>query len=277
MQTGIINEIKNATKSSNESSLSLNVMETTSNAHSEESTLLSLTELVMLKSKTPIEIPNPKEVSHMGVSSVLVNKSEIENWKGEMDVDQYQLNEDSNPEFVFKKSNKKVEYIQELAVKYLKPTTPDPPGDIIINIKASKAYRPPPPLILRHQPPRPNTPLPLVIRELPPTTPKIIKQKIITIQGKRQPPPPRRVIIERLAELPAKPPSVIIERWLPYKEMNRKVTVNRSFQKNEFLKESTIKNLIIQWKAPDIKIERYFSDLGTIRANPYDYIQTYGR
>jgi hypothetical protein len=36
------------------------------------------------------------------------------------------------------------------------------------------------------------------------------------------PPPPRKVVIERLAVLPNKPQAVIVERWLPYTQQKRK-------------------------------------------------------
>jgi hypothetical protein len=53
--------------------------------------------------------------------------------------------------------------------------------------------------------------------------------KLITISGKRLPPPPRKVIIERLAPLPTKPQSVIIERWLPYNDnLKRRVVYQKA-------------------------------------------------
>jgi hypothetical protein len=36
------------------------------------------------------------------------------------------------------------------------------------------------------------------------------------ISGKKYPPPPRKVVIERLAQIPQKPQAVILEKWLPY-------------------------------------------------------------
>jgi hypothetical protein len=57
------------------------------------------------------------------------------------------------------------------------------------------------------------------------------------------PPPPRKVIIERLAPLPAKPQSVIIERWLPYNDkLKRKVIFQRAPADSVILKP---KNVII--------------------------------
>jgi hypothetical protein len=62
----------------------------------------------------------------------------------------------------------------------------------------------------------------LIIREAPPEPPQSYGLKLIKIRGKKYPPPPRKVIIERLAPLPSKPQSIILEKWLPY-----------SFLKNE--------------------------------------------
>lgn len=44
----------------------------------------------------------------------------------------YPINLDPNPHIVHKRSEKKIHYTQEVGVRYLKPSTPDPPGDIII-------------------------------------------------------------------------------------------------------------------------------------------------
>lgn len=55
---------------------------------------------------------------------------------------------------------------------------------------------------------------------------------MINISGKRIPPPPRKVIIERLAPLPTKPQSVLIERWLPYPQLKRKVIFKPCEQKD---------------------------------------------
>ncbi len=64
-----------------------------------------------------------------------------------------------------------------------------------------------------------------VIREAPPSPPEQIGRKVITVSGKRLPPPPRKVVVERLAPLPTKPQSVIIERWLPYSQVKRRVSI----------------------------------------------------
>ncbi|KAI3387481.1 hypothetical protein SNEBB_003057 [Seison nebaliae] len=118
---------------------------------------------------------------------------------------QYQINYDPNPQVIKKQNNENVEYKQEVAIRYLQPPTPPPPGPIII-----KEVRPPPapaapPVIVRQRPPRPLTPPPIVVREQPPTQPQHLPPKIITKQLPRNVPPPRRVIVERLPPLPPKP------------------------------------------------------------------------
>ena len=44
----------------------------------------------------------------------------------------YPINVDPQPQIVHRRSEQKLQYTQEVAVRYLKPSTPQPPGDIII-------------------------------------------------------------------------------------------------------------------------------------------------
>lgn len=93
-------------------------------------------------------------------------------------------------------------------------------------------------------------------------------------KGKRIPPPPRKVIIERLAPIPPKPQSVIIERWLPYNQVKRRVIFNRADQSQEPIVVKP-RNVIVQWTAPQVQIKREFKYLGVIRANPNEYVNRY--
>jgi len=70
----------------------------------------------------------------------------------------------------------------------------------------------------------PPTPEPIIIREQPPPVPPLIPKKIITIPGKVIP-AKRSVIIEKVESKPPKPPMIIIERWLPYDNLNHKRNV----------------------------------------------------
>ncbi len=79
-----------------------------------------------------------------------------------MAISEYLINEDSNPEIINKRTSQQIEYIQELAIRYLRPPTPPAPGEIIITQEANIATKPAPPLIIRQQPVRAETPEPLV-------------------------------------------------------------------------------------------------------------------
>jgi len=83
------------------------------------------------------------------------------------------------------------------------------------------------------KPPKPPTPGPIVIKQeaniptapAPPNPPEPIPPKTIVIPGVRLPPPPRRVIIERLAPEPPQAQPVSVERWLPYDKRERRVVL----------------------------------------------------
>jgi hypothetical protein len=236
--------------------------------------VLSQVEAAILRSTVPIDINETEEITIQGQRGIWANKQEVVNWKGVIPISEYIINEDSNPEIITKKTQQNIEYIQELAIRYLRPPTPPAPGEIIITQEINSLVPPAPPLVIRQQPARPSTPEPLVIREAPPQPPAQVGRKVITISGKRLPPPPRKVIIERLAPLPSKPQSVIIERWLPYSEVKRRVIFQKNNQPDAvFVKP---KNVIIQWEAPQVTIKKEFKYLGVIRANPAEYVQRYG-
>lgn len=203
-----------------------------------------------------------------------MNKEEINAWKGDLDIKDYTINVDNNPQIIAKKITNQTEYIQELCIQYLRPPTPPLPGDIIITQEKNVATAPAPPLIIRQQPMRPATPEPLIFRELPPEPPAPVGRVKITVSGKRLPPPPRKVIIERLMPLPKKPQNVIIERWLPYKPVKRRVIFNKlSAPEPNMIKP---KNVIIQWEAPNVKVKQETKYLGVIRADPNAYVSKYG-
>ena len=235
---------------------------------------LSPVESIILRSTCPLAIEESEEISVLGQRGIWLNKNEENNWPGPIPLNEYKINEDPDPEVIVKQTNQSLVYIQELAVRYLKPPTPVQPGEIIIRQETNSLLPPAPPIIIRQQPPRPPTPDPLVVREAPPKPPKAVPKCIITISGKKQPPPPRKVIIERLAPLPSKPQPVIIERWLPYTQQKRRVV----HQKSEDSKLVYIKpkNVIVQWEAPEVTVKKDLKYLGIIRANPNEYMNRFG-
>jgi len=185
----------------------------------------------------------------------------------------YKINFDPNPQIIRKHANDAVTYKQEVAVRYLRPPTPPPPGPLIIKEVRNPALPPAPPIVIRQRPPRPATPPPLIIRERPPQPPTQLAPKLITKPLPPPPPPPRRVIIERMPPLPPKPQSIIVERWLPYKQQKRRVI----YQKAPPVQAPTPqKNLIIQWEGTQARVVKEFRNLGIIKADPGTYVQQYG-
>lgn len=246
------------------------------NNNQSTSYVLSEVEAAILRSTVPIDVIETEEITVNGEKGIWANKSEITNWRGVLPLSQYAINDDPNPEIVRKRSDQKILYQQEVAIRYLKPPTPPPPGEILIQQEVNIMEPPAPPLVIRQQPPRPVTPPPLIVREVPPQPPPTIGRKIITISGKKMPPPPRKVIIERLPPLPSKPQSVIIERWLPYRPIKRKVIFQRANENKTPAVVVKPRNIIIQWEAPTVTVKKEFKDLGIVRANPVEYIQRYG-
>jgi hypothetical protein len=231
-------------------------------------------EAAIMNATRPFEVSETETITVAGQTGVWANRAEVAAWRGVIPITQYQINEDANPEVIRKRTDQTLIYEQEVAVRYLRPPTPPPPGEILIKQEKNIPTPPAPPLVIRQQPPRPETPAPLIVREAPPRPPAAVGGKVITISGKRLPPPPRKVVIERLAPLPSKPQSIIIERWLPYKGQKRRVI----FQRNTVPDPVVVKprNVVIQWEAPAVTIKKEFKDLGVIRANPVEYVQRYG-
>jgi hypothetical protein len=255
-------------------SVSIETVEAGVSLHGNSSSSHLSVENSILSANNPLEFNETESLTVHGNTGLWLNRTEIVNWRGEIPITQYLINEDLNPEVIRKRTEQRIIYEQEVAVRYLRPPTPPPPGEILIRQEKNIPTPPAPPLVIRQVPPRPETPAPLVVREAPPRPPAAVGQKVITISGKRLPPPPRKVVIERLAPMPTKPQAVIIERWLPYGQSKRKVI----FQKNTVADPVIAKprNIIIQWDAPEVQIKKDFKDLGVIRANPVEYVERYG-
>jgi hypothetical protein len=212
---------------------------------------LSEYEARILKATSPIDFLD-NDLENIALSEkqkgIWLNKDEVERWNGDIPLSKYEINQDDDPCVITKKIHTKLEYIQEMAIRYLQPPTPSAPGDIIIEQKPNILTPPAPPLVIRQAPARPPTPEPIVFREAPPQPPPQIGRKIITIYGKKLPPPPRKVVIERFAPLPPKPPAFIIERWLPFKQQKRRVILQKSKDADPVCQKP--KNYIIQWEPP---------------------------
>ena len=221
----------------------------------------------------PLNINENQEITVLGNRGIFANRSEVMGWKGIIPIEQYQVNEDANPEVMNKKVTTKLEYIQELAIRYLRPPTPPAPGEIVVQQEGNTLTPPAPPLVVRQVPPRPDTPEPLILREAPPQPPQPIGRKLISISGKRLPPPPRKIVVERLAPIPTKPQSVIVERWMPYVQGKRRVIFQKGPADPVIVKP---RNVIVQWEAPAVIVKTEIKYLGVVRANPAEYVSQYG-
>jgi len=188
-------------------------------------------------------------------------------------LDKYRLNEDPCPIVVRKKPCDKVQYVQNINVRYLKPPEPPKSGDIVIRECPHRQIAPAPPLIVRQAPPRPITPPPVCIRECPPCPPAPLPGRCINVPGKVLPPPARKVIIERLPACPPKPQQIFIERWLPYEQPKQRVIYQPA---KPICCIPDPKNVVIQWDAPDVEICRRVKNCGIHPTDPHDYVCKYG-
>jgi hypothetical protein len=183
-------------------------------------------------------------------------------------LDQYRLNSDPNPEIIRKKPVERVNYTQNVAVRYLKPPAPAPAGDIVIQQLPDRQVAPAPPLHVKQQQPSQPNPAPLVIREAPPPPPAPVPGQYHQIPGKVIPPPARKVITEYLPACPAKPQQVIIDRWLPYEQPQQRVVYKPA--KPPCLIPDP-KNVTIIWSEPDVDVTQVFVNLGVHNTDPAEY------
>ena len=196
----------------------------------------------------------------------------FQNAKQNFDNSKGQLNYDPSPLLIHKKPKKPIFYTQDVAVKFLKPPSPPPPGDLHI-LQESDIQQPPiKPLVIKHVPPRPVKPPPLVLREKPPLKPEHIPTEFLRIPGKVLPPPARKVILEKYPRLPEMPQDIVVERWLDYPERKRRVIFQRA---KPLPPLSPQKNVIIEWNAPQLHINRKIN-VSYTSADPDKYNQVYG-
>lgn len=183
------------------------------------------------------------------------------------------INVDPSPVLIKKKPNQLVQYTQNVSLKFLKPPPAPKPGDIVIKQEQDVQIQPAPPLFVRQTAKRPLTPESLIVRERPPKIPAIIPPKHIRLAGKVLPPPPRKVIVEKLPEMPPKPQDIVIERWLGYKRRTRNVIFHPA-QPIEPLPAP--KNVLIEWESPDVQIKKEFKFLGIEHTDPVAYVAKFG-
>jgi hypothetical protein len=75
-------------------------------------------ETVIMRSTDPIEIEG-EEIVVNGQRGIWANRMEAAAWKGEYPLEAYPINQDPNPELIVKKSKAKLEFTQEMAIRFL--------------------------------------------------------------------------------------------------------------------------------------------------------------
>jgi len=234
---------------------------------------LSDLEYKILNASRPVRTSETEMLTVLGQQGVWLNKREVDSWRGDLHINQYRINEDNHPKVIHKKSDRKLDYIQELRVKYLKPQAPPRHGDIIVEEEADRQAGPAPPVIIRQECCRPVTPEPLVLREEPPQAPQPEGTKHIRLPGKCLPPPARKVIVERMAPAPQKPQNIRVERWLPFENTERRVIYKKA---QPVQRQADSRNVVIQWDAPQVEVHQKTEHLGVTRMNTEEYRHKYG-
>jgi hypothetical protein len=82
------------------------------------------------------------------------------------------------------------------------------------------------------------------------------------------------VVVERLAPMPPKPQPVIVERWMPYDQNQKRRVIYQCPPPDPVVCKP--KNIIVQWETPDYCVKKDIKHLGVVCANPCEYIQKYG-
>jgi hypothetical protein len=137
-------------------------------------------EQAVINSKAPIAFNNETEEVQAGrFRGKLLNRDELQQFRGPIPLEQYKINDDQNPEVIRKRLDK-LRYTQEVAVRYLNPPAPQKPGDLIIREKQSQ-IPPAPPVVLRQEGQGAATPEVNIFIDLPPPPqkPKFIKNVFI--------------------------------------------------------------------------------------------------
>jgi hypothetical protein len=104
--------------------------------------------------------------------------------------------------------------------------------------------------------------------------PPCLPLQVVSLPGKVHDPPPRKVVVERMPQLPPKPQPVLIEKWLPYEKQKRRVI----YQPPSFVAgpPEKPKNVIVQWHMPNSIVKKNVRYLGVENADPKEYQAKYG-
>jgi hypothetical protein len=228
----------------------------------------------LLSSQEPITVDETETITANGISGIHANRAETAQWRsreGRSAADYAFLN-DPNPQVIRKRGVQKLRHVQEVEVKFLKPPQPPTPPPIQIVREGDTQSEQAPPVVIV-QPGRVGADAaPVVLRERPPRPPAAVAPKRIVIPGRKLPAAPRRVVVERLPDLPGRPGKVTVERWLGYERQRRQVTYEKL---QDECPPQVGRNVVIEWESPEVEVVREYRCLGVQQADPEDYLRRY--
>lgn len=234
---------------------------------------------MILNAKTPIPVNDTAlttvRINGQEITGIWVNREECMNWRGVLPLERYQVNTDS-AHVIRKQTSHVYDQIQNISVRYLKPPALPAPGDLIIRHEPDVQLPPAPPIIVRQQAAVVKAPPTLIYREKPPRIPQQVPVQTITIPGATIPPPPRQVIVERMAAAAPLPQDIVIERWLGFPRQKRNVIHQKAV--STLSAPPPPKNVIIDWEAQDhVEMRQQYHFLGVETADPVEYARVHSR
>lgn len=78
---------------------------------------LSEIETAILRSLQPIELNEFEEITVNGERGIWANRAEVTQWRGQIPIVEYPINEDPSPQVITKRTNQKLDYTQEIAIR----------------------------------------------------------------------------------------------------------------------------------------------------------------
>lgn len=239
---------------------------------------LSRVATAVLNAQTPISVNETAmltvRINGQDITGVWVNRDECLNWRGPIPIERYAINTDSAT-IIRKKATHTYEATQNVSVKYLKPPPLQNAGDLIIRHEADVQLPAAPPIIIRQAAAAVKVSPALIYREKPPRQPQPVAAQTISIPGRTIDPPPRQVIVERMAAAAALPQDIIIERWLGYNKQKRNIVHQRAA--SQHTAAAATKNVLIDWETQgNAEVRQKYHFLGVETADPYDYERRHG-
>lgn len=111
-----------------------------------------------------------------------------------------------------------------------------------------------------------------MIREAPPKISIPTERKVIRIAGpKSGPPPPRKVIVQKMPEISEKAQSIVIERWLAPKILPRRVVLEGSPLVSQ--EHAKVRNEIHECEYPNVVVDKKVTTMGVSQVDPNEVVE----